>query len=212
MADSGGDYTVELLTATDSSYDDGSRGEDFTRATAVDSTDSATDGDSDSAGDSSDGPPEIRNYTVAADDGEITVSFDSSGNLTSIEVQIGDSGDATLETEDFSGTRTDGYEATCDADAGGAYTLELVTAEDADGNDGATAEEYSGSVTLETDGDGTPIPDDSTPDGSTPDDSTTPDTPGDETGSPTGEDSSGFGPIVALSAVLGGTLLLYRRR
>ena len=212
VADSGGDYTVELLTATDSSYDDGSRGEDFTRATAVDSTDSATDGGSDSAGDSSDGPPEIRNYTVAADDGEITVSFDSSENLTSIEIQVGGSGNATLETEDFSGNRTDGYEATYDADAGGAYTLELVTAEDADGNDGAAAEEYSGSVTLETDDDGTPTPDDSTPDGSTPDDSTTPDTPGDETGSPTGGDGSGFGPIVALGAVLGGALLLYRRR
>jgi len=211
VADSGGDYTVELLTAADSSYDDGSRGEDFTRATVVDSTDSATDGDSDSAGDSSDGPPEIRNYTVAADDGEITVSFDSSENLTSIEVRIGGSGNATLETEDFSGNRTDGYEATYDADADGAYTLELVTAEDADGNDGAAAEEYSGSVTLETDDDGTPTPDDSTPDDSTPDDST-PDTPGDETESPTGEDGSGFGPIVVLGAVLGGALLLYRRR
>ena len=80
-----------------------------------------------------------------------------------------------------------------------------MTAEDADGNDGA-AEEYSGSVTLETDGDGTPTPDDSTPDDSTPD------TPGNETGSPTDGDGSGFGPIVALGAVLGGALLLYRRR
>ena len=91
-------------------------------------------------------------------------------------------------------------------------TLKLVTAEDADGNGGAAAEEYSGSVTLETDDDGTPTPDDSTPDGSTPDDSTTPDTPDDKTGSPTGGDGSGFGPTVALSAVLGGALLLYRRR
>ena len=164
------------------------------------------------AGDSSNGPPEIRNYTVAADDGEITVSFDSSENLTSVEVRIGGSGNATLETEDFSGNRMDGYEATYDADADGAYTLELVTAEDADGNDGAAAEEYSGSVTLETDGDGTPTPDDSTPDDSTTGDSTTPGTPGDETGSPTGGDGSGFGPIVALGAVLGGALLLYRRR
>ena len=212
VADSRGDYTVELLTATDSSYDDGSRGEDFTGATMVDSTDSATDGDSGSAGGSSDGPPEIRNYTVAADDSEITVSFDSSENLTSIEVRIGGSGNATLETEDFSGNRTDGYEATYDADAGGAYTLELVTAEGADGNDGAAAEEYSGSVTLDPDDDGTPTPDDSTPDDSTPDDSTTPGTPGDETGSPTGGDGSGFGPTVVLGAVLGGALLLYRRR
>ena len=67
-------------------------------------------------------------------------------------------------------------------------------------------------MTLETDDDGTPTSDDSTPDDSTPDDSTTPDTPSDETGSPTGEDGSGLGPTVALGAVLGGTLLLYRRR
>ena len=212
VADSGGDYTVELLTATDSSNNDGNRGEDFTGATTVDSTDSAADGDSGGAGDSSNGPPEIRNYTVAADDGEITVSFDSSENLTSVEVRVGGSGNATLETEDFSGNRMDGYEATYDADADGAYTLELVTAEGADGDDGAAVEEYSGSVTLETDGDGTPTPDDSTPDDSTPDGSTTPGTSSDETGSPTGGDGSGFGPIVVLGAVLGGALLLYRRR
>jgi PGF-CTERM protein len=202
VANSTGDYTVELLTATDSSNDDGVRYGDFTGATTVESI-----GDSTNA---TDAPPEIRNFTVTADESEIVVSFDADENLTAIEARIGGSADATLRTEAFSGNRTDGYEATYDADADGTYAVELVAAEDADGNDGAAAEEYNSSATIETD-DRTPTPDETTPDDDTPTDD--PDgTPADDMTESPPDDQPGFGPVVALVAVLGSALLCYRRR
>jgi PGF-CTERM protein len=205
-ANSTGDYTVELLTATDSSNDDGARNEDFTGATMVESINDS----SNATGGSAAGPPEIRNFTVTADGGEIVVSFDTDENLTAIEVRIGGSADATLRTEAFSGNRTDGYEATYDADADGTYTVELVAAEDADGNDGAAAEAYNSSATIETD-DRTPTPDETTPEEDTPTDDSGGTPVDDMTESPTG-DQPGFGPVVALVAVLGSALLCYRRR
>ncbi|PSP65919.1 hypothetical protein BRC85_12140 [Halobacteriales archaeon QS_1_69_70] len=206
VANSTGDYTVELLTATDSSNDDGARNEDFTGATTVESIDdSAT-----ATADGSAGPPEIRNFTVTADGGGIAISFDADENLTAIEVRIGGSADATLRTEAFSGNRTDGYEATYDADADGTYTVELMAAEDAAGNDGAAGEAYNSSATIETN-DPTPTPDETTPEEDTPTDDPGGTPADDMTESPTG-DQPGFGPVVALVAVLSSALLCYRRR
>ena len=205
-ANSTGDYTVDLLTATDSSNNDAERQGDLTGATTVESIN----GSSNTTADGSAGPPDIRNFTVTTDGREITVSFDTDENLTAIEVRIGGSADATLRTEAFSGNRTDGYEATYDADADGTYTVELVAAEDADGNDGAAAEAYNSSATIETT-DRTPTPDDSTPDDDTPTDDPG-DTPDDDTTESPPDDQPGFGPVVALVAVLGSALLFYRRR
>ena len=206
VANSTGDYTVELLTATDSSNNDGERDGDFTGATTVESINDS----SNATADGSAGPPEIRNFTVTADGREIIVSFDTDENLTAIEVRIGGSADATLRTEAFSGNRTDGYEATYDADADGTYAVELVAAEDADGNDGAAAEEYNSSATIQTDN-RTPTPNQSTPDDETPTDDSD-GTPGDDMTESPPDDQPGFGPVVALVAVLWCALLFYRRR
>jgi len=188
-----------------------------------------------------DDAPEISNYEVTADGNEITVSFDSDETLTEIEVDVRGAEDDTLDSEDFSGDRFAGYEATYEADTDGEYTLELVTARDSSNNDGAAGEEYTGSVTVDT-GDDESTPTDADTSTATPTDvddtdtATATPTDGVETasptdpatgstqtgnvtdeettggGSPTDDDGAGFGSVVALAALLASALLFYRRR
>jgi len=113
----------------------------------------ASTGGGDDGDDSDDGPPEITNYEVTADGDEVTVSFDSDENLVEIEVAVSGPEDATLTREDFSGDRFAGFEATYQAGEDGDYTLELVTAKDADNDDGAEEGTFSGTTSIDT-GDG----------------------------------------------------------
>jgi len=144
------------------------------------------------------------------DGGEITVSFDSDENLVDIEADVRGPEDGTVTEEDFSGDRNDGYEVTYEPDSDGDYIVELVTAEDADGNDGAAAEEYADETTVETEDDtGTEEPTEEPTSEST--EQTTTDDDGVETELPTGT-QPGFGSVVALVALLASALLFYRRQ
>ena len=190
-------------------------------------------------GESSDGAPNISDYLATADGGEITVSFDTDENLANIEVDVRGPEDATMTTEDFDGNEYEGYEGTYDAGTDGEYTLELVSAEDSAGNDGADDGDYSDTATVEGAGTPTSSPTPTptvadSPTATTTDEATaTPtDTPaetddteetttdgmatdddGDEvTASPTEDDAAGPGAVVALAALLGSALLVYRRR
>lgn len=159
--------------------------------------------DGGTSSDSSGEAPRISNYSVTADGDEITVTFDSDENLVDIEVDISGPEHATLDREDFSGDQYQGFEATYQAGTDGTYTLELVSAEDSGGNDGASDGEYSDTATADTgDATGTQTPTaDGSSDGSdgtdgtpTPTDGTsgtddTP-TPTDGTSATTGTDTS----------------------
>ena len=87
---------------------------------------------------SEDSAPEITDYSVTVDENEITVSFESDENLVDIEVDVRGPDGGTLTEEDFEGDQFEGYNAAYRAETNGEYTLELVTAEDSAGNDGAT--------------------------------------------------------------------------
>jgi hypothetical protein len=194
---------------------------------------------SDGGGGESDGAPNISNYRATADGGEITVSFDTDENLADIEVDVRGPEDATMTTEDFDGNKYEGYEGTYDAGTDGEYTLELVSAEDSAGNDGADDGDYSDTATVEDAGTPTSSPSptptvtDSPTDTATDEETATPtdttaetddtketttdgmatDDDGDEeTASPTEDDAAGPGAVVALAALLGSALLVYRRR
>jgi PGF-CTERM protein len=186
------------------------------------------DGDGSKNG-SSDGPPEITNYDVSADGGEITVSFDSDENLVEITVEITGAETATLDREDFSGDTYSGFNATYDADTNGSYTVELTEARDSSGNDGTEGETFRQSVTVESEDDNgtatptangtvTPTPT-AEPDTPTPTPTDEPDTPTPtltaepDSPTPTGpEDTPGFGAVVTVLALLGAALLAHRRR
>jgi hypothetical protein len=81
---------------------------------------------------------------------QLRPSFDSSEQLSTIEVGIGGAESATLTTNDFSETETDGgtyrYEATYDASIDGAFTATLRQAADGRGNDGADGQSVELSV------------------------------------------------------------------
>jgi PGF-CTERM protein len=195
----------------------------------------ADDGDG-SKNESSDDAPEITNYDVSADGGEITVSFDSDENLVEITVEITGAETATLERDDFSGDTYSGFSATYDAGTDGSYTVELTEARDSSNNDGTAGETFRQSVTVETEDDnGTATPTDNgtatptdEPDTPTPTPTDEPDTPTptdepdtptptptDEPDTPTStqpEDTPGFGVVVTLVALLGAALLASRRR
>jgi PGF-CTERM protein len=189
----------------------------------------------------SDDAPDITNYRATADGDEITVSFDSDETLADIEVDVRGPESATLTTDEFSGNQYEGYRATYDAGTDGEYTLELVEAEDGSGNDGAddgdysdtatasgTSDNTSDNTTTATEDQRTDINDTATATDSQRTDTATAtddDTAGTETPSvtdddgttfdtatPTDEDGPGFGPVVALIALLASALLIYRRR
>ncbi|ELZ26925.1 hypothetical protein C475_08321 [Halosimplex carlsbadense 2-9-1] len=94
--------------------------------------------------------PSITGFDAANTGGNvIDVSFDSDEDLDTIAVEITDSDGtvvATLTESDFAGSGAGTYSASYTASDGGSYTATLTTAEDAAGNDGATGQ--SDSVTI----------------------------------------------------------------
>jgi PGF-CTERM protein len=166
--------------------------------------------------------PEITDYTVTTDGDRIEISFDSDENLVDIEVEVRGPDDGTVTEDDFSGDRFSGYEATYRTEENGEYTVELVTAEDANGDDGADAEpgeSFSETVTVDA-----PRPTAT----ETPTPTTTPTPTATETPTPTAtltatgtstatpsptptSNQPGFGAALALIALIGATLLAARR-
>ena len=170
-------------------------------------------GDTEGSGDDT---PDITDYDVRADGGEITVSFHSDENLVEVTVEVTGAETATLDRDDFSGDTYSGFSATYAADTDGSYTVELTEARDSANNDGTEGETFRRSVTVRTEDDnGTATPTDNgtatptaEPDTPTPTPTAEPDTP-----SPTQpEDTPGFGVVVTLVALLGAALLASRRR
>ncbi len=107
-------------------------------------------------------PPEISDYRIINDDltdtQDVTVSFDSTEQLTAIEASVNvtnSSGDeiesGTLALADFEETANDDgytYTATYAGSNDGDYTITLDAAEDAAGNDGAS--EQNDTVTVDS--------------------------------------------------------------
>ena len=92
--------------------------------------------------------PEISDYVVSTGGEEIMISFESDENLVDIQVEINGPEDATLNREDFDGVPAEGFDATYVAEKSGKYTVEMVSAEDAAGNDGTEDAEFSKTVTV----------------------------------------------------------------
>jgi PGF-CTERM protein len=126
---SDGDYTATLETAEDAAGNDGAAGQSDT--TTVDTT-----------------APSISSFNASNPDGQnVSVSFDSDETVTNISVNLSGPQNATLTEADF--TESSGtYTATYEGDSDGNYTATLETAEDADGNDGATGQ--SDGTTVDT--------------------------------------------------------------
>jgi len=160
--------------------------------------------------DSGDDDPDISNYEATADGDTITVSFDSDENLVDIEVEVRGPEDATLTSGDFDGDRFEGYEANYSADSEGTYTLELVTAEDSSGNDGADDGDYSDTATVEhaddgSGGDDTPTATPTaTPSGRSPQETATP-TATSDSATPTETVATGMGTPTATAPPETGT-------
>ena len=152
--------------------------------------------------------PEITDYTVTTDGDRIEISFDSDENLVDIEVEVRGPDDGTVTEDDFSGDRFSGYEATYRTEENGEYTVELVTAEDANGDDGADAEpgeSFSETVTVDA-----PRPTAT----ETPTPTATPTATGTSTATPSPTPTNnqpGFGAVLALIALIGAALLAARR-
>ena len=131
---SDGDYTATLQTAEDSSANDGANGE--SDSITVDTT-----------------APTVSSFSVSNPSGRnVQVRFTTDEQLATIAVSVSGVESATLSAGDFSetdnGNDTYTYEATYDGSSDGRYTATLDTAEDADGNDGASGD--SDSVTVDT--------------------------------------------------------------
>jgi len=178
--------------------------------------------------------PEITDYTVTTDGDRIEISFDSDENLVDIEVEVRGPDDGTVTEDDFSGDRFSGYEATYRTEENGEYTVELVTAEDANGDDGADAEpgeSFSETVTVDAPrptatetptptttprptATETPTPTTTPTATETPTPTATPIAMGTSTATPSPTPTSnqpGFGAALALIALIGAALLAARR-
>lgn len=95
--------------------------------------------------------PSISSFSVTNPSGQdVTVSFDSDTQLSTISATISGAESATLTESDFSesGSGPYTYEATYSGSSDGTYTATLDTATDGAGNDGASGE--SDSVTVDT--------------------------------------------------------------
>jgi hypothetical protein len=128
-----GDYTATLETAEDATGNDGANSESDTVTT--DTT-----------------APSISSFGASNPSGQdVTVSFDSDEQLSTISVSISGAETATLSTSEFIETNNAGtytYEATYRGSTAGTYDATLDSAKDSTGNDGATGQ--SDSVTLDT--------------------------------------------------------------
>jgi hypothetical protein len=95
--------------------------------------------------------PTISEYAVTNPEGrEVRVSFNSSDQLTDIEIDVSGAESATLTEADTteSGSGPYQYEATYQGSVDGDYTATLVRAANTDGVDGASGE--NGTVTVDT--------------------------------------------------------------
>jgi len=139
---SDGTYTATLETAEDSSGNDGADGE----SDEVDIDTTAPDIPDDS-------------FNLSAESGQnVSISFNSSEELTNISVGLSGPESATLTEEDFTYDAINGtYTAVYNGSSDGTYTATLETAEDSAGNNGAEGE--SDEVNIETTAPN--IPDDS---------------------------------------------------
>ena len=104
-------------------------------------------------------PPSVSAFSLANPlNRSLRTSFDSTEQLSAIEVDITGGVETTLETAAFSETATDDgtytYEATYAAGADGTFTATLVQAADGAGNDGASDESVT--VTIDTSSTGGP--------------------------------------------------------
>jgi len=150
---------------------------------AADRTQTPTPTASDDAGGGD--APTISNFQATADDGTITVTFDSDETLTDIEVDVRGADAGTMHTEDFDGNPPEGYTGTYQADAAGDYTLELVEAEDSGGENGAEDGDYTDTATVQDAGTSTPTP---------------PTTPADDPATPTDETDPSDGTATPTTA------------
>ena len=121
-----GDYTATLDTAADAGGNDGSSGESETVGVYVTA-------------------PTISNYAASNPaNKDVKVSFDSTDQLSTLQVSISGAESATLTLGDFSetdnGDGTYTYTSTYAGSVDGTYTVALDTASDAGGNDGAGSE------------------------------------------------------------------------
>jgi len=100
--------------------------------------------------------PSVTAFSLSNPSGqELRTSFESDEPLTSIEVSINGAESASLRTGDFSeaiGAESYTYEATYQASADGDYTATLDEATDGSGNDGASGQSVSITVTTTSSG------------------------------------------------------------
>ncbi|WP_138007371.1 GLUG motif-containing protein [Halalkalirubrum salinum] len=141
-------------------------------------------------------PPEITNFSVNNTEGQtVEVSFDSDKELSKINSNgTDDAGGTNLVMSNFtqSGNLTNGftYTATLSDNGDGMFGATLDTAEDANDNDGASAESDSVMIDTSNDGDGGSDGDDSSGE-SGGDDSSGESGGDDSSGESGGDDSSG---------------------
>jgi len=132
-----GDYTATLTAAADAAGNDGASGESGN--VTIDVT-----------------PPTIDSFAVSNPSGQdVQVAFNSTEQLSTVEVSITGAESTTLTSGDFTATASDGtytYEAIHAGNSDGTYTATLETATDDAGNDGASSQ--SGSVEVDTADDG----------------------------------------------------------
>ncbi|RNI08508.1 autotransporter outer membrane beta-barrel domain-containing protein, partial [Methanohalophilus portucalensis] len=126
-SNSDGDYTATLEIAEDAEGNDGASGEQD--SVNIDTT-----------------PPQITGFKVSNPSGQnLLLNFTSNEDLAAISVSISGAESATFtgayftETDNADGTYT--YETIYNGNSDGDYTATLETAEDAEGNDGASGEE-----------------------------------------------------------------------
>ncbi|ACV12247.1 GLUG domain protein [Halorhabdus utahensis DSM 12940] len=132
-----GDYTATLTAAADAAGNDGASGESGN--VTIDVT-----------------PPTIDSFAVSNPSGQdVQVAFNSTEQLSTVEVSITGAESTTLTSGDFTATASDGtytYEAIHAGNSDGTYIATLETATDDAGNDGASNQ--SGSVEVDTADDG----------------------------------------------------------
>lgn len=100
--------------------------------------------------------PSVRAFSLSNPSGqELRTSFESDEELVTIEVTISGSESGSLDTADFSETVSSGtytYEATYRAGSDGDYTATLNEAADGSGNDGASGQSVTITVTTTSSG------------------------------------------------------------
>ena len=120
-------------------------------------TDTPADGSEEQTTDTPQGsdtqPPSIRAFSISNPSGRrLRISFDSSEQVATITVSVSGPETATLDEDEFAveSDQNDeySYEATYTPDSDGEYTATLETAADDAGNDGASGQEVSVTVTT----------------------------------------------------------------